>query len=336
MKKYMVLFGILLIFGSFIYSCSSSISSLSSDFSETSELSSVSASHERAGLIKLMDQYLAALVNSDPSGIPFADDVIFVENIKRTPIGEGLWKTTTGGPTDYRIIVADPDAGEIAFMGLLEEKENPVFAAIRLHVVDHIITEIDHLVVHAEDERTLNPNLGKVRPALLASQPEREKTSRERMREIANSYYEAVVNGNGNLAPFADECQRWENGFITVNNQTIGVKNVEESGFPSFSWMKCGEQLNTGIMAYITAITDRRILAIDGEKGLVFAFSIFRHNGEPKVIKITGVPGMTEIPNKWGPFDVIAAHVFKIRNGKIFEIEAMGYREEHGVSNGWE
>jgi hypothetical protein len=38
----------------------------------------------------------------------------------------------------------------------------------------------------------------------------------------------------------------------------------------------------------------------------------------------------------YGPFYLPAAHVFKISNGKIREIEAMGYLAKHGVKNGWE
>jgi len=53
-------------------------------------------------------------------------------------------------------------------------------------------------------------------------------------------------------------------------------------------------------------------------------------------MKIIGVPGMTERPNRWGPFDLPAAHMFKIRNGKIYEIEAIGYVAKHGVKSGWE
>jgi hypothetical protein len=322
MKKLNIHTGFLIVFGFLFFACSSS-------------LHSSSVNHDRAGLLRLMDQYLASLADNDLSEVPLSDDVMLVENLQKTPIGEGLWKTATGGPTDFKIFVADPVAREVAFMGVIEEKGKPVIAAIRLHVMNNKIKEIDHLVVHAKDDKPLDPNMERVRPALLKNLPENESSPRERMREIANSYYEAVVNGNGDLAPFADECERRENGFITANNQTIEVSKVEESGFPPFAAMKCGEQLNTGIMGYITAMTDRRILAIDEEKGLVFAFSIIRHNGEPKVLKITGVPGITERPNKWGPFDTIAAHIFKIRNGRIYEIEAMGYREEHGVTNGW-
>ncbi|MBN2419080.1 MAG: hypothetical protein JXL81_06815, partial [Deltaproteobacteria bacterium] len=60
-------------------------------------------------------------------------------------------------------------------------------------------------------------------------------------------------------------------------------------------------------------------------------------SGEPKVMKITGVPGVTEFANEWGPFELPAAHIFKIRNGKIYEIEAIGYfYPETGLTTGWE
>jgi len=54
------------------------------------------------------------------------------------------------------------------------------------------------------------------------------------------------------------------------------------------------------------------------------------------VMKIAGVPGITERKNDFGAFDLPAAHIFKIRNGKIYEIEAIGYMAKHGIKNGWE
>jgi hypothetical protein len=54
-------------------------------------------------------------------------------------------------------------------------------------------------------------------------------------------------------------------------------------------------------------------------------------------MKITGVPGITEFANEWGPFELPAAHIFKIRNGKIYEIEAIGYYSAGtGLTTGWE
>ena len=63
---------------------------------------------DRAALLKLADTYLAALVAHDPGKVPLAGDVKVVENVKRIKPGEGLWKTATSGPTEFKIVVPDP------------------------------------------------------------------------------------------------------------------------------------------------------------------------------------------------------------------------------------
>lgn len=289
----------------------------------------------RNELVSLMDKYLYALAKHDPSGIPFSKDVKLIENTEPIKIGEGLWKTATGGPSDFRIYIADTTARQVAFMGVISEKNNPAIVAVRLKIANGKISEIDHLVVHSNGA-PLNPNMSKVRPGLVEPVDPSERVPREEMLRIANSYYEAIIRDDGTIAPFADESQRRENGGITANDQTQTPEEAAKDDFSVYRKMKCSDQLSTGVMSYITDINRRRFIAVDEKMGLVFAFSIFVHNGEPKIMKITGVPGITERANKWGPFDLPAAHVFKIRNGKIYEIEAIGYIAQHGIRNGWE
>jgi hypothetical protein len=290
---------------------------------------------DRNGLVSMMEQYLNALSKHDPSAVPLAEDVKLVENTEVTQVGKGLWETATGGPTQFKIFVADPVAGQVAFMGVIEENNNPVILGARLKVVEGKITEIDHLVVHSYGQ-PLHPNMSQVRQAFLEPVTPAERVPREEMLKIANSYYEAIVQDNGKIAPFADECQRRENGGITANDQTQTPEEAAKDDFSVFRKMTCSDQLSTGVMSYITDINRRRFISVDEEMGIVFVYSIFVHNGEPKVMKIVGVPGITERANNYGPFDLPAAHVFKIRNGKIYEIEAIGYVAQHGVKNGWE
>jgi hypothetical protein len=40
--------------------------------------------------------------------------------------------------------------------------------------------------------------------------------------------------------------------------------------------------------------------------GIVFAFCIFVHSGEPKVLKIKRAPGVTAYPNEYGAFNLPA------------------------------
>src|SRR5262245_11952562 len=58
---------------------------------------------DRAALIKLANDYFAAVVAHDPGKAPLASNVKTVENAKAIKPGEGLWKTTTAGPTEFRI-----------------------------------------------------------------------------------------------------------------------------------------------------------------------------------------------------------------------------------------
>jgi hypothetical protein len=315
MKKILVIICLIVVSAISFYSCSKKL--------------------DRPALVALMEQYLAALAKHDPSAVPLAKDVKLVENTEVTPIGKGLWETATGGPTEFKIFVADPVAGQVGFIGVIQAKNKPTIIAVRFKVVNGKITEIDHLVIPPYG-KTLNPNMEKVRPGLLEPILPSERVPRDSMLKIANSYYEAIVQDNGKIAPFADSCQRRENGGITANDHTQTPEEAAKDNFSPFRKMTCSEQLSTGVMAYITDINRRRLLAVDEEMGTVFAMSIFVHDGKLKVMKITGVPGITERENKWGPFDLPAAHIFKIRGGKIYEIEAIGYIAKHGIKSGWE
>lgn len=295
--------------------------------------SSCAAKMDRQALVDLMENYIAAVVEHDPSAMPLAENVKLVENTKVTPIGKGLWETATSGFTDFKIFVADPVAGQVGVISVIGVNNEPTIIGARLKVEKGKIIEIDHLIIPKYGD-SLHSNMAKVREGLITTIDPSERISRKEMVRIANSYYEAIVNDNGDLCPFADESQRRENGGVSA-----GAKTPEEAyddDFSVFRAMKCGEQLSTGVMSYITGINRRRFIAVDEKMGLVFAFSIFVHDGEPKVMKITGVPGITERENNWGPFDLPAAHIFKIRNGKVYEIEAIGYMAEHGIKNGWE
>jgi hypothetical protein len=61
-------------------------------------------------------------------------------------------------------------------------------------------------------------NLVTPREAFLADVPVAERTPREDMINAVNSYFEAIEHGNGELAPFAEDCERHENGAQTTHN----------------------------------------------------------------------------------------------------------------------
>src|SRR5580692_2007087 len=94
----------------------------------------------------LVNSYLAALVAHDPSKVPLAAHVKFVENIKRLKPGEGLWKTASETPTTFAIYVPDPVSGQVGFLGMMKADGKPIELALRLKVRHGKIVEVEHLL----------------------------------------------------------------------------------------------------------------------------------------------------------------------------------------------
>ena len=82
--------------------------------------------------------------------------------------------------------------------------------------------------------------------------------------------------------------------------------------------------------------TTRRLGLVDEEKGLVYAFPMFQHRGAVHDIKIKGVPGVDIVHMNGGTSNLQAGEIFKIRGGKIHEIEAMGTSLPYGTKSPWE
>lgn len=285
---------------------------------------------DRACLKSLVDSYLAALVAHDPSRVPISDHAKLVENTVPMKPGEGLWRTATAVPTTFKIYVPDPVSEQVGFLGVMQENDKPILLALRLKVVNGQITEMEHLIARNLSKASL-ANLETPRPGLLATVPPAERVPRKKMLKIGASYYEALVKGNGSLAPFADDCVRHENGIQTTSNPP-----PKKPGFGTFGAMGCAKQLDTHIMSYITRIEPRRVNIADVQKGLVFGLSQFRQPMKQKTLKIVGVPGIKTWDMNFKAFDLPAAHIFKISGGKIHEIEAMGFVMPYNSKTGWE
>ncbi|HET7132464.1 MAG TPA: hypothetical protein VFJ95_09460, partial [Gammaproteobacteria bacterium] len=81
---------------------------------------------DRAALLKLANDYFAALLAHDPRKVPLASDVKVVENVTRIKPGEGLWKTATSGPTAFKIVVPDPVSQQVGGIVVMQSNGMPV------------------------------------------------------------------------------------------------------------------------------------------------------------------------------------------------------------------
>jgi hypothetical protein len=297
-------------------------------------VSANAAKCDRACLDKMVDAYIAAMVAHDPSQVAFGTEVKFVENTVPMKPGEGLWKTASEAPATFKIYVPDPEAEQVGFLCVMKEHgkdgDKPIQLGLRLKLKDRKITEAEHLIARDLRENSLK-NLQTPRPGLLATVPPAERTPRDRMLKIAESYYTALVTADSNSAPFADDCLRHENGMQTTGNPPSKTPGMGTTGA-----MGCAAQIKTHTFDYITRIEPRRVWIADPETGLVFGLSQFRQPMEQKFVKIVGVPGLDKIDLNMAPFDLPAAHIFKIQGGEFHEIEAMGFVMPYNSKTGWE
>jgi hypothetical protein len=300
----------------------------------TMEAAVPDTSCDRQCLRTLADRYVAALVAHDPAQVPLAADVKMVENLVRIKPGEGLWKTTTGGAREYRIVVPDAVAQQVGFIVMMEEAGKPIQFGARLQLAGGRITQAEHLVVHELRETSL-ANLQKARAPLLASVPEAYRDSRSRLISIALSYYDALDLNNGSLAPFADDCVRYENGMQTARNR-VPTEPTAAGGFGLLGALGCAKQLDTQVMSYIDTIDNRRVPIADEETGLAFGLSHFHHSMKQKELRTIGVPGEEIRKMDFKPFDLPAMHIYKIWGGQIHEIEAIGILAPYNSPTGWE
>jgi hypothetical protein len=296
------------------------------------------ATCDRDCLLKLADTYLAALVAHDPSKAPLAADVKFVENIKRMKPGDGLWKTTTSGPTEFKVVVPDAAAQQVGGIVMMGSDGKPMQVGFRLKVVNGRIVEAEHLL--AAPRETSMANLTKLRPAINMEVPYEYADSRGRLIRIAKSYYDSLDNNNGHLAPYASDCERHENGMRTAPN---GGPSLGGAGIPGqaprppslLGMQSCTSQMDSNTFEYIESLINRRIEIADEKTGLALGLSHFRHHQTQKEFRVFNDPGRDKSTMSMA-MDLPALHIFKIWGGQIHDIEAMGFGAPANSPSGWE
>jgi hypothetical protein len=296
----------------------------------------------RECLIKMADDYTAALVAHDPARVPLANNVITVENVKQIGRGEGLWRTATAGATDFKIPVADPVSQQVGVLQMMEVEGKPALVGTRLKRQNGRIVEAEHMTASNLSEAQL-ANLRTVRPAILRPVPDEYADSRCRLLHIGMSYYDSLDLNNGAMTPFADDCERRENGFQTARNPMVrttpGGNGQTDAAFAYLGGLGCEAQMNTNMWEYIDTIENRRVEIADPVTGLVWGMSHFHHDMKEPRYRLINVPGSeyrTITASTGAGFDMPAIHIYKIWGGQMHEIEAIGIVVPYMSPTGWE
>jgi len=294
---------------------------------------------DRACLVGIMDGYMNAIFRHDPKAVPPTTiDVRMTENTGVMDVGEGmLWRSKVE-PTEFKIYVADPVAGQVAQQARLKIGGQDSLVAVRLKIDRGKIQEIEHLYDRNINEAAIEL-LTTPRQVLTTDIPPAERTSRDILMRAANSYFDALEGDDGAIGAFGDDCVRHENGYRTVNNPPPGGRMMPAPMIPDpnteqgreqlrFSMLTCKQQIDTKTFAYMKHIRPRRALIIDEQKGLVATFPLFVHDGTRRGAAPGDPPGMLQ--------NLVTMETFAIRGGLIRHVEAFPFVTlPYGLGNGW-
>ncbi len=279
---------------------------------------------QRACLEGWVDKYLAAMRDGNVDPALFARHVTFTENGVRLPFGkEGLWHGMTALGT-YKFYVPDVETQQVAFLGTVRENargsgaDQVVALALRLKIRDGRITEVEQLASRPDNANSSRGDfpptgegmekMGAPHPMFREVIPLAERPSREDLVEQANYYFAGLQRNDGKgYYPFTDDCVRFENAVDVL----LGRPGTPNAG----QRQSCKGQFEMGVKGIVTRIRDRRFVAVDRERGIVFAFGFFDHE---------------QINWTWQ-----LAELFKLEKGKIRRIEAIFHRAPYGMNSGW-
>ncbi|MEN9706017.1 MAG: hypothetical protein RLZZ393_1896 [Pseudomonadota bacterium] len=282
------------------------------------------ATCDRACLEGIADRYLEALLAHDPSKAPLARGARYAENNVVLPLPDGLWRTVTGLGA-YRLKVTDPTWQTVGFYAKVQENGAPVLLATFLKVEGGRITEIDAQVARLTDTtgsgtpaNLREDKLGDApRSQFLSELPVAARRSRAELAAIADSYYTGLENNRGTkVPPFADDCLRLENGTPTSG------RPVPPGAQPNGMNHGCREAFGLGYYRDDTRLRNRRILAIDEARGLVYATVFFDHDASLRHYTLNDGREI-EVRNT-GPWTWSTQELFQVNaDGKISQVEAV-------------
>jgi hypothetical protein len=291
---------------------------------------------DRICLTGIAENYLAAMHAHDPSRLPLAPGMRYTENGVELPLPDGLWRTL-GSVDSYRLFVADSNGRTIGFFVKAVENGRPVLVATRLAVRGQKITEIESIAARLTGTLGGTPGgepsvdqLGDApRPQFLATLPPGQRHTRMQLGEIVNRYFTGIENNTGDKPPpFAADCLRLENGTQTTGTPTA------PGATPGPLNLNCSEAFRLGYYHEDTRMRNRRILAVDEERGLVYAGIFLDHDAT--VRSYTLKDGRTVTVRNTAPWTWMAHEIFQINAaGEISQVEAVLVSAPYGMRPGW-
>ncbi len=294
---------------------------------------------DRACLERVLDQYLEAVVAHDPKRLPLSADVKYTENSQVIAVGDGFWKTAQG-IGNYKHYFADPEFGQVAFMGTMREADSVLLFSLRLRIELGRITEIESVYFRPGGGGPNNiagmDKAGKPEDIWFRSIPPAQRLSRPEMISIADAYFTSVqkndgkgIHGTGTY-PFTNDCHRIENGAPTTN---VPRPATEKPGTLNLFAMDCLSQFKMGLYYVVQNIHGRRYPLVDAERGVVWAHAVFDQGTVNEGVLADGTKHRYQGFNR--PSSILVTEAFLIEDGKIRRVEMIGPSATYHINTPW-
>ncbi len=238
-------------------------------------LAQVSCSRE--GLQRAVDLYIAAQAKGDPSGMPLAMGLGYVENMAPVAIANGLIRTPM--KIDHHRSLLDTASCQTFTEVIVTNKEKPYVLGTRLRVNRDKIAEVEMLwTTTGYWLFNADAYLQWASSEKWDTIPANQRDTRDTLVSAANAYLDAFLEGKKDLVPWGYPCNRTEGGMHTG-------KGVPEDS--------CDVGVPSGVN-----IANRRFV-VDPTIGAVVAFCTF---GAGSAGGGSGAPD---------------THLFRVENGKL-------------------
>ncbi|HEY3825321.1 MAG TPA: hypothetical protein VGL82_12230 [Bryobacteraceae bacterium] len=288
--------------------------------------SAFAADCDRACLKGVLDQYLKAVIQHNPSAVPLTPGYRQTENaVVRRP-GQGIWQTAKAlGRVQRRYF--DPVTQNAAYFGTLDETSgNAAVVTVRLKVEGRKVAEAEWYLARKGDPGIgvgagAQANAAFWDPEYLAAHPPAERVvpkadrvSREDLIAITNSYFDSLSARDGHVMIAQPGCVRLENGVSTT--QRDAPANLPANTAGVFNGKT--DCMNEGAMRNIYAVVARRFPVVDEEAGIVLGLGVFLRK-----------PGVAMRRNQFSEW-------FVIDHGKLSAIySSMFYPDQDALVPNW-
>jgi hypothetical protein len=277
---------------------------------------------DRTCLFAVANNYMDALAAHEPGRVPWAATVRYTENNVAMMIGDGVWGAATARDPNP-LLVAATSSGTVGWYGTVAEHGQLSYYAMRMKVDHHKVSEVEVILDRKGDTGPWgDPEHFTHDPAFTTALPAAQRSSRQAMIALVDGYFSTIQKNDGVIhTRFDPECAREENGQITTN----GSFGSDAQG--------CEAQFKLGTFFFVDRVRDRRFTLVDEERGIVMAEASFDHGATFEDYKTTdGKPARNPVK---APSTISVMETFKIRNGRLYRIEAIFTGVPFRMSSQW-